>query len=232
MFDHGARLICSRLVAVSLLADVALVSPRVGSAANGRAAGGPEHAKLAPRALQKAKPYRTKRVRFVSRIGDALTRLPWVSHARRIPFYSASERKAFEVTVKNGLLYYRGQLLNTEHPVAGAPKATYIFVMAKDGTIYAAPNGGTERNIHHSSFLSGGPAAAAGTIVVVDGVVQRITNKGGHSGHRAGKMRQVLAELSQRGVDVDGIDTSFTKRPSKLSVLVKAFFSGIAQKLR
>jgi len=180
---------------------------------------------------KKAAAYKTKRQRLLPRMGDKLSHLPFVSPARRIPYFSARERKAYQVTVRDGRLYYRGQLLDTEHPVEGAPKATYIFVMAKDGTLYAAPNGGTAQNIHHSSFLSGAPVAAAGTIVVVDGVVQKITNKSGHYGHRAGKMRQVLTELGRRGVAVDGIETNFKKRPSKFRKRIDALVSSIAQRL-
>jgi hypothetical protein len=168
-----------------------------------------------------AKPaYKTKRVRLQSKIGDRISRLR--GPARRVPYFSAAERQPYEVTVLDGKLYWRGALLNTEHPVAGAPKATFIFVMAKDGTLYAAPNGGTAQNIHHSSFLHGGPAAAAGTLVVVDGVVQKITNKSGHYGIRAGKMRQVLTELERRGIDTEHIDTSFKKRPGKIAKTMTA----------
>ena len=185
----------------------------------------------AGRTARKPTAYKTKRVRVISKLGDRISRLPFMSPARRIPMFSAAERKAYEVTVQDGRLYWRGKLLNTEHPVEGAPKATYIFVMAKDGTLYAAPNGGTTRNIHHSSFLHGAPAAGAGTMVVVDGVVQKITNKSGHYGHRAGKMRQVLAELEKRGIDTESIETSFKKRPGKIAKLWTTVVSSIAQKL-
>lgn len=185
-----------------------------------------------PASPRKPAAYKTKRVRLLPKLGDRLSHLPWISPARRIPMFSAHERKAYEVTVKDGRLYYRGELLNTEHPVDGMAKATFIFVMAKDGTLYAAPNGGIAENIHHSSFLHGAPAAAAGTLVVVDGLVQKITNKSGHYGHRAGKMRQVLAELEGRGVATDGIETNFKKRPSKFRKRIDALVSTIAQKLR
>jgi hypothetical protein len=192
---------------------------------------GTRTASAAGRPAQKPTAYKTKRVRLLPRLADKLSRLPFVSSARRIPMFSDHERKALEVTDRNGKLYYKGVLWNTEHPVDGAPKATYIFVMAKDGTIYAAPNGGIAQNIHHSSFLNGGAAAAAGTIVVVDGVVQKITNKSGHYGHRAGKMRQVLTELERRGVAVDGVETNFKTRPSKFRKRIDALVSSIAQKL-
>ncbi len=200
-------------------------------AASQSAWAGTRTASAVGRTSQKAVAYKTKRMRLLPRLGDKLSRLPFVSPARRIPMFSAHERKAYEVTVKGGRLYYKGELMNTEHPVEGAPKATYIFVMAKDGTLYAAPNGGTAQNLHHSSFLHGAPTAAAGTIVVVDGVVQKITNKSGHYGHRAGKMRQVLTELDRRGVSVDGIETNFKTRPSKFRKRIDALVSSIAQKL-
>ena len=214
----------ARRLSILLLVAGALAMPAAARAGSRPAPG-------AGRAAQKPTVYKTKRVRIISKLGDRLSRLPFMSPARRIPMFSAAERKAYEVTVQDGRLYYRGKLLNTEHPVAGAPKATFIFVMAKDGTLYAAPNGGTAQNIHHSSFLHGAPAAAAGTMVVVDGVVQKITNKSGHYGHRAGKMRQVLAELEKRGVDTERVETSFKKRPGKIAKLWTAVVSSIARKL-
>jgi hypothetical protein len=212
----------ARRLSILLLVAGALAMPAAARAGSRPAPG---------RAAQKPTAYKTKRVRVISKLGDRISRLPFMSPARRIPMFSAAERKAYEVTVQDGRLYWRGKLLNTEHPVEGAPKATFIFVMAKDGTLYAAPNGGTTQNIHHSSFLHGAPAAGAGTIVVVDGVVQKITNKSGHYGHRAGKMRQVLAELEKRGIDTESIETSFKKRPGKIAKLWTAVVSSIAQKL-
>jgi hypothetical protein len=204
----------ARSLAVLALAAVTVAAPQ-GSWAGTH---------VAPRPA--ARPlYKTKRVRLLSKLGDRISRLR--GPTRRVPYFSAAERTAYEVTVQGGRLYWRGKLLDTEHPVEGAPKATFIFVMAKDGTLYAAPNGGTAQNIHHSSFLAGHPAAAAGTLVVVDGVVQRITNKSGHYGHRAGKMRQVLAELERRGIDTEHIDTSFKKRPGKIAKTMTALFTRV-----
>jgi hypothetical protein len=214
----------ARRLSIPFLVAAALAIPASAGA-------GSRQAPATGRAATKPTAYKTKRVRIISKLGDRISHLPWVSPARRIPMFSAAERKAYEVTVQDGRLYYRGKLLNTEHPVDGAPKATYIFVMAKDGTIYTAPNGGTAQNIHHSSFLHGAPAAAAGTMVVVDGVVQKITNKSGHYGHRAGKMRQVLAELEKRGVDTERVETSFKKRPGKIAKLWTTVVSSLAQKL-
>lgn len=204
----------ARLLPVLALAAVTLAAPQ-------RSWSGTH---VAPR--PGARPaYKTKPVRLLSKLGDRISRLR--GPARRVPYFSAAERTAYEVTVHEGRLYWRGQLLSTEHPVAGTAKATFIFVMAKDGTLYAAPNGGTAQNIHHSSFLAGHPAAAAGTFVVVDGVVQKITNKSGHYGHRAGKMRQVLTELERRGVATDHIDTSFKKRPGKLAKTMTALLARV-----
>lgn len=211
----GAVMTSARLFPVLALAAVTLAAPQ-------RSWSGTHVAVT----RQAAKPvYKTKRVRLLSKLGDRISRLR--GPARRVPYFSAAERRFYEVTVHEGKLYWRGKLLNTEHPVEGAPKSTFIFVMAKDGTLYAAPNGGTTQNIHHSSFLAGHPAASAGTMVVVDGVVQKITNKSGHYGHRAGKMRQVLAELERRGIDTEHVDTSFKKRPGKLAKTMTALVARV-----
>src|SRR4029079_15181082 len=92
-----------------------------------------------PRPAAKPVVYKTKRVRLLSKLGDRISRLR--GPARRAPYFSAAERRFYEVTVHEGKLYGGGRLLNAEHPVDGAPKSTFIFVMAKDGALYAAPSG-------------------------------------------------------------------------------------------
>src|SRR4029079_15147435 len=88
-----------------------------------------------PRPAAKPVVYKTKRVRLLSKLGDRISRMR--GPTRRVPYFSAAQPEPYKVTVHEGKLYWQGKLLNTEHPVEGAPKATFIFVMAKDGTLYA-----------------------------------------------------------------------------------------------
>jgi hypothetical protein len=82
-----------------------------------------------------------------------------------------------------------------------------IFVMGLDGKIYI---GSHELGIfHHSSFLAGGPVAAAGEIVIKDGVILLITAKSGHYRPNPWEKanEQIIEELTLRGVNTNSIQS-------------------------
>ena len=79
------------------------------------------------------------------------------------------ERKAYEVTVDDGNLFYKetGKLLYT----TGEPKgAKWIFVLSTSKTLYVGKK--KKGTFQHSSFLAGGATLAAGRIVVEQGVLK------------------------------------------------------------
>lgn len=64
-------------------------------------------------------------------------------------------------------------MLNT----AGGHQGYFIFVMDGDGNIYTADKRVVR---YHSSFLAGGPVAAAGAWSAVCGAVTNVGNASGH----------------------------------------------------
>lgn len=79
------------------------------------------------------------------------------------------ERKAYEVEVEDGKLFYKetGKLLDT----TDEPKGTkWIFVLSTSKTLYVGKK--TKGTFQHSSFLAGGATLAAGRIVAEQGVLK------------------------------------------------------------
>ena len=134
------------------------------------------------------------------RFEDALAKLRVIE--ADVPNYrvqyvrAAAERQRFRLAANAGNdLVQDGQTYDTSacySKEAGAGWA--IFVMSPDGDLFAAEH--KVGRFHHSSFLAGGDAAAAGEIKVVGGKLRGITNKSGHYAPGAWHMGQVLKELS------------------------------------
>lgn len=78
------------------------------------------------------------------------------------------ERKAYEVAVEDGKLFYKqtGELLDTSEE----PKAKWIFVLSTTSTLYVGKK--KKGSFQHSSFLAGGATLAAGRMVVEQGVLK------------------------------------------------------------
>lgn len=95
-----------------------------------------------------------------------------------------SEREKYRVGIFNG------RLANREgRPLCPFAKCTGVFVMTGEGAIYFRPrrfySGLLEslpffRLFKHSSFLAGGEVAAAGYLVIDNGVVDYFDNASGH----------------------------------------------------
>lgn len=133
----------------------------------------------------------------------------YMSGGIAVPYMLASDRKPYLVKVSpQGRLTQEGFLLNT----LGDPQKLFIFVMDGDGNIYSA----AKREVHHhSSFLAGGPVAAAGHWKVQYGALQYVCNQSGHYQPPFDYTIQVLTELKSRGVDVSGVETDWTGKNTK-----------------
>ncbi len=129
----------------------------------------------------------------------------------------AKERAKYLVTVSTyGRLLQENFLLNT----AGGNGGAFIFVMDGDGAIYSASKAVVH---HHSSFLAGGPVAAAGHWKVEYGKPTWISNSSGHYAPPYDYAQQILDELKKRGVDVTGITTEWTPgTAAQLSAIAKS----------
>ena len=78
-----------------------------------------------------------------------------------------------------------------------------IYVVDPDGNIYSNTHMATL--FHHSSFLSGGPAKAAGEWLVKDGKIIAISDKTGHYRMGATHLAGFLQQLKAAGADLDKV---------------------------
>lgn len=113
-----------------------------------------------------------------------------------------NQRREFRVYVgPDGLLYDSNhKLLNLSQD------RTHAFVMDSAGRIFVQQDHiPVKGRFYHSSFLAGGPAAAAGVIKVVDGKIQHLDNSSGHYQMSLPFINQMLIELKSLGAQLDGL---------------------------
>ncbi len=114
---------------------------------------------------------------------------------------TAQQRSDYEVFVKDKLLVDRnGTLIDS----GGSNTGSLIFVMDSKGSIFAGEPKLME--FHHSSFLAGAPVAAAGEIMVVDGMLVSHSRRSGHYKPDEIHHDQFKQELGDRGLDISGIN--------------------------
>jgi hypothetical protein len=115
----------------------------------------------------------------------------------KVVYLNEVQRLKYKVTVKkDGLLYdSKGVLINNSNG---------IYVMDEMGDIYIHSK--EVGKFHHSSFLAGGPVAAAGEIKIKDGVIKFIDRSSGHYHPEPQHFNQVLEELKSRNVKPERVD--------------------------
>lgn len=120
-----------------------------------------------------------------------------------VTYLNEVQRKAYEVTVKDGLLYdAAGKLLDTREGYSSVlKKGVGIFVMDEFGRLYVAPTQVVGK-FHHSSFVAGGKVATAGEIVVDRGRILVVTTESGHYRPSEYSLRTFYSEMQERGVDI------------------------------
>lgn len=119
-----------------------------------------------------------------------------------VPYLSEMLREQYKTTYNSGVLWWQFAPLNTGDTLA----STFIYVMDGAGNIFTAD----KREVaHHSSFLSGQPAAGAGHWNVKKGKVSRMNATSGHYQPTSDYCQQVIVELKKHGVPVDDIETEF-----------------------
>lgn len=102
----------------------------------------------------------------------------------------------------------------------------YLYVMDGNGNIYTAP----DREVrHHSSFIAGQPAAAAGMWRVEKGKLLYIDSESGHYRPPGDYCEQILEELKKRGVNLDNVRKDFwiTSRQCMIGAKRKAGVTGL-----
>lgn len=170
----------------------------LGDSAMGAVAG-PEVEMPAPRARPAAK-YQTFGMMVSGLTKDLHNPLAYSgSEARSLQYRAAEHSERYITTVENGLLMQGGRPLDTGR--------AFIFVMDGDGTLYSASKGEVT---HHSSFIAGRPAAAAGSFVATAGKLKSYNGESGHYMPTAEMLAQFKAELESRGVSFEGVKLTST----------------------
>ncbi|XP_009370663.2 IQ domain-containing protein IQM3 [Pyrus x bretschneideri] len=119
-----------------------------------------------------------------------------------IKYLGPQERVHYEYIVEEGKLIHSqtGELLHTKD---GSPGAKWIFVMSTSKRLYA---GVKKKGVfHHSSFLAGGAAIAAGRLEAENGVLKSISAYSGHYRPTDERLDTFLSVLKDNGVNLDEV---------------------------
>ncbi|MCO1658381.1 hypothetical protein [Pseudonocardia humida] len=133
---------------------------------------------------------------------------PGAAFGGRVEYFTPDVLEAHRVVVIDGRLHWAhdGSPLDTSNAStvhsAGEPRA--MFVMDRNGNLYVSPEQ-IVGQLHHSSFLGGGPVAGAGEIAVVNGVPQVVSRKSGHYQPLPENQQTVADVLREQGLDTSGI---------------------------
>ena len=118
------------------------------------------------------------------------------------------QKEALKLSVANNMLYDSDDFVFSTlfaDPSSINEQKVAIFVMSTDGTLYASPAHKVGM-FHHSSIVSGGNVAAAGEMVVKNGVIDYINNCSGHYRGGAFQFDQIKESLKRQGYT----DSSYT----------------------
>ncbi len=122
-----------------------------------------------------------------------------------VKYLDEIERGQYELAIVEGKLYTaNGKLFDTALARTAFSENNAIFVMSKEGRIYASLQQSVGE-FHHSSFLAGEAVASAGELKVTKGVISEITRKSGHYQPSKNINNQLLKHLEKEGVDVENI---------------------------
>jgi len=128
-----------------------------------------------------------------------------------VHYMSEAERAQCKLTVKDGLIYKaNGELFDTHTLKPGEfqqDRFQAILVMDKERNLYATNHYNSMiSTLRHSSFLSGGPVAAAAQIEVVEGRLVAGNGRSGHYHPTKENNLQLLEVFESQGVDMDEVD--------------------------
>jgi hypothetical protein len=128
---------------------------------------------------------------------------------KAVVYLDDSERAQLALSVgEDGKLYDAdGNLFDT----TGAPGNKAIWVMDKDGNLYAA----TTQDVgtfQHSSILAGKPVAGAGEIEVSNGEIVSINDKSGHYLPTREFTMRAVNHLRSQGVNISDSQILFTAK--------------------
>jgi len=129
-----------------------------------------------------------------------------------VKYLGPEERLKYLVTIREGLLWYHDtdDLVHTDD-VDGEHSRTngsgkrekWIYIVDPKGAFFVAKK--VRGRFHHSSFLSGGPAKAAGNLTIQQGRLVRLSPSSGHYQPTPDDHAWFLELLRLRGVDLSGV---------------------------
>ncbi|HYF33876.1 MAG TPA: hypothetical protein VD994_01190 [Prosthecobacter sp.] len=112
----------------------------------------------------------------------------------------------------------------------------HIFVMDGEGGVYAKgaraavtqqDDSGRGVHVHHSSFLAGEDVAGAGELQVgQDGFLKGVTDRSGHYKPGEEQTTQTLAELENKGVNLDNVKFTLDRGTEKVGGMAKEYQQG------
>lgn len=143
----------------------------------------------------------------------------------KVDYKRGAERNDFELTFKDGKIYQNDAVLDTTSGKTVMGHGAVIFTMNRNGRFYATSQKVGET--HHSTFLGAGAAAGAGEMVVEQGALKKINNQSGHYFPPKQQMIQVLSELRDQGISLQGVELKYIPDPEDES---DKAFEGYAQK--
>ena len=123
-----------------------------------------------------------------------------------VKYATDNVRPMFLLEIKGGKFYQAGKLVDSA-PTKQTDSGFYIFVESSDGKFYASPLDRVGQ-IHHSTFLAGGPVKTAGEMKFTKGVLTSINNASGHYKPSAQSTTDALADLKKAGVDIKKVKTA------------------------
>lgn len=129
---------------------------------------------------------------------DPLTKEPW-----KVKYYSADERKAFEVSIHEGRLVHEdGKKADTPFDPDSMSFEHHLLVIDQQLRIFILPYEQRGR-FHHSSLSAGENILFAGTLGIHQGIVRELSDKSGHYRPDPQQTLKVLKLLQSRGLDLN-----------------------------
>ncbi|GLT41635.1 hypothetical protein SLA2020_156820 [Shorea laevis] len=118
-----------------------------------------------------------------------------------IKYLGPQEREHYEYIVVEGQIKHKqtGELLDT---INVSKEGKWIFVMSTSRRLYAAEK--KKGLFHHSSFLAGGAALAAGRLEVEQGILKSISAYGGHY-YKPNGLGNFLSFLEENGLNINEV---------------------------
>ncbi|KAK4281772.1 hypothetical protein QN277_013227 [Acacia crassicarpa] len=117
-----------------------------------------------------------------------------------IKYVGPEERKAYEVAIENGRLYYK----QSRKLVETYGYAKWIFVLSTSHTLYVGQK--IKGKFQHSSFLAGGATLSAGRLAVEGGVIKAVWAHSGHYLPTEENFQAFLSFLIKHGVDITDVE--------------------------